>query len=800
MVDISHKDKYIDYARKVYIYGDVLVSKGDTIHLEDIIAVNALGENESFKIPCDSAFVDDITEEETVVGGEVFIASVLHLKCRRFIKEGTKLTNLAANKGVIRMKDLGYAIDPSTGKERKIDIIVSSKAILKRQNYTQVLEAILNNVNNEQEIILNDDAATSEEQLEKALVQAGYKADGTWECNTYAGKFNCVCGTVFWGVTHDAEDTLWADKQPSKENGYGLRKAGLKFSTVEFRAIQTRFGKDSHVEKEVLSYAQGGDEVEEYLRILDSKSGIESEMVKVIEPKDINPVSATETLLSENDFIGTFLDADIFPEGVMLKLPVKYQTIIDSDYNTLSEGFPSESLDSINDVEVFKQITIDKIYIPCYNVRKCWHHRVGKYGHSIISRAINDIIVNCRAYEEEGFDTLSSIYRSICTYYKIVATILGSKRGAVSVLGMSVRYPSSAKAVATLSNDIPENTVEIHSNMAKNLSVKDGDVVLVERFPCLGFVSVRPQYVKVTEDEGCRHTIRASGNSLGSLTLDFDGDVLYLASFHTEGAKEELRYEMETPNELCEKYIKEFNAKMGTPRYKDMSLREYKVSEFEPLTQDSHTEIVGKLVGVKSYTGPVVALAYNLLRVAETSKVEHTQEFNCGIEVFMNIVANSVFKQKHGVKSLHQVVADAVCTADVETLVKEGFGRNTSEMLCSTIKEKASELGIDDLKDHHEKHLKSGRSNIITYIVRNNNELYFASRSILEPTRVTHLVRDYDIVDLPSEMFSKISKIRKSLESDKNMQATVDAATKLVDIIIPIKPEESSKFFTITTL
>ena len=130
MVDISHKDKYIDYARKVYIYGDVLVSKGDTIHLEDIIAVNALGENESFKIPCDSAFVDDITEEETVVGGEVFIASVLHLKCRRFIKEGTKLTNLAANKGVIRMKDLGYAIDPSTGKERKIDIIENNDKFL----------------------------------------------------------------------------------------------------------------------------------------------------------------------------------------------------------------------------------------------------------------------------------------------------------------------------------------------------------------------------------------------------------------------------------------------------------------------------------------------------------------------------------------------------------------------------------------------------------------------------------------------------------------------------------------------
>lgn len=797
MVDISHKDKYIDYPRKIRVFGEIQVSIGDTIYKGDTISFNEDGELKRLNIPCDSAFVDDITTEEMVIGGESYMASIVHLTCRRFLKDGAKLTNMAANKGVIRLRDLGYAIDPSTGRKRKIDVIVSGKAVLKRKNYTQILEAVLNTANEEKEIVIPDDIGTSENKLVKALEHLGHRSDGTWKCHTYAGEFDCVCGTVFWGVTHDADDTLWDHHQTWKEDGSGLRRAGLKLSTIEFRAIQTRFGKDSAIEKEILSYAQGGDELEEHLKILDSKCGVENEAYKILSCSDLNPVNVKETFIAETDLKGTFLDENVHPKGFVLQLPIKYQIMIDKDHNTLYEGFPCEDINSIDDVEVFKKITIDKIYIPCYNVRKCWRHEVGKYGYSNLGRAINDILISCQKYDDGGFDQLSDIYRTVCAYYKQAADDIGSKSGLLSILGMSVRYPNSAKAVATLSNDIPRDTVEIHRNMAKSLKVKSGDVVLIERFPCLGFVSLRPQYVKVTDDESCRYTIRASGNSLGSLTLDFDGDVLFIASLHSEEAKQELKIEMLQPNKICDKYIQRFNENMGVPRFKEMSLQDYKISQFDALTEESHAEIVAKASGVKNYTGPVIALAYNLLRIAEASDIKHDQEFDCALEVFMNTVANSVFKQKHGIKSLHQVVTDAVCLTDIETLVQEGFDRRISEVLCNTIREKAKSLGVDDLKGHHEAHLERGRSNIITYIVRNTNKLYFASRSKLDATRSRDLIRNYDTVDLPSELFNKTSKQRACLDSDIKNKETVEMATKLVNILLPEQPEEDNKFFTI---
>ena len=145
-------------------------------------------------------FIKTIKEIITNVGGAEVPAYRLQISYRRCLKEGTKITNLSANKGVIRLKKLGYAIDPKTGVKRKLDVIVSSKAVLKRKNYTQVVEAILNTLNNENSIVVDDYADTSEDTMSKALSDSGFSKDGTWLCDTYAGKLKCICGKVFWGV------------------------------------------------------------------------------------------------------------------------------------------------------------------------------------------------------------------------------------------------------------------------------------------------------------------------------------------------------------------------------------------------------------------------------------------------------------------------------------------------------------------------------------------------------------------------------------------------------------------------
>ena len=758
MVDISHQDKFIEYDKRIICHGQPVVEVGQSISFRDPIFINKAEKIKTFDVACDFAVVSSIEQSESTVGGVAHLIYVITVAYRRYLKDGTKLTNLAANKGVIRMKELGYAINPKTGEEQKIDVIVSSKAVLKRKNYTQVLEAILNTVNDNNPTVIEDNVKLTEEDVVKALTDSGYNADGTWECYTYMGKFRGVSGKVFWGVTHDADDTTWKPGATHVLNGRGLREAGLKFSNIEFRALTTRFGIDNPIEREIISHAQGHEDVKELLEILNFKLGKAVLNHPLVNVKDINPLRQDSGLMHlPEELEGTIVDPELSEDGFMLKLPVQYQISLDKNFNVLTEGFPY-NLEEVDGEEVYKQFTFDTVYVPYDNLRKCWKHDINQVGLNDIGNSLNTLVTMCHNYlaDDQSGTAISMLYSSIVHYFRIVAQKLSTKRGEISVHGMSVRYPNSAKGVATLSNNLPPNTIEIHHTMARSIHVSDGDVVLVERFPCLGFMSLRPQKIKVTSDSMCKYTIRVSGNSLGSLSLDFDGDVLYIAAFYSDEAVEALEKEFYSPNEDCYKQIVKFNEKMGTPRTKEMSLPDYMISSFEPLTTDVHAEIISKLTGVKSNTGPVVALAYNILRIMENSQYAIDQRLSVSVEVFVDTIANSVFKQKHGAKSPHQIVTDAVCSADEQALIGGGFDREVSEIICGTIRDKAREVGVDNVKQYHAYVKLNGGASIINKIIKAQNLLYFTSRSSLEGCKVAKNVMDHQQVDIPSKIFGKI--------------------------------------------
>lgn len=790
MVDISHADKFIEYTKRYVCFGNVLVSVGDKITTNDALYVNMSEEIKIFDIQCDYAEVVSIEESEDIVGGSIFPTNIVTIFYRRNLKDGTKLTNLAANKGVIRMRDLGYAINPNTGEQQKIDVIVSAKAVIKRKNYTQILEALLNNLNNNKQVVIPKKTNVTEENLKKALLSIGHNSEGTWDCKTYAGDFKCVAGNVFWGVTHDADDTVWRPGATTVQNGRGIREAGLKFSTIEFRALTTRFGNDNAIEQEILQYAQGYEDVKELLTILKHQLGKKSTKYTNYNIKDIKPLRQEEgIMLQKEELVGTIVDPDLSEEGFTLNLPLKYQLVIDHEYNILTSGFPCTVNDTIGEKKVFKVIIFDSIYIPYNNLRKCWKHDIGRVGLNDIGNALNTIIVMSHNYLDDPSSAIHTtmFYKAVGTYFNIVANKLGTKRGELSVHALSVRYPHSAKGVATLSNELESNTIEIHVDMANMLQVKDDDIVLVERFPCLGFMSLRPQKIKVTEDPLCKFTIRVSGNSLGSMSLDFDGDVLFIAAFYTEKAVELLRKEFYSPDEHCIKHIKAFNSKMGKPRFMEMSLSDYKISPFECLTSETHADIINKLTGVKSNTGPVVALVYNLLRLMENSEIAGNKELESEVEVFMDTVANSVFKQKHGIKSLHKVVTDAVCAADLPTLIAEGFNPIISEIICNQIKIKAAEIGIKDVSEYNKQVTTKGGSNVINKIIKKQNILYYTSRTNMEGCKIINNLANYTQVDIPSKIFNKIMNSlciedRKQLQTFKTPQARIACAEVIKDL------------------
>jgi hypothetical protein len=773
MVDKSHVSKFITYKKRYQCYGAIKVEPGQKIKHGHTLSISDSATTKRFDVSCDSAIVESITESVTNVGGIKTPVYNVIVSYRRYLRDGVKLTNMHGNKGEIRMKDLGYAIDPRTGEMRKIDIIVSAKSVEKRHIPGQLLEAITNNITPEanKPVIVDDYYSAPLKYIRESLKRAGLPDDGTWMCETYMGPLTGVCGEVLWGVIGSAENSLWRDGATTRRNIRDIRTAGLKFSHVEIRALQTRFGRDNPIVAEIFSYIQGREDLIDYLDILKSKKGElprGKNIYKAVNLKFVNQASGT--IVDDGSIKDTIVDEDFEPNGFVMELPIRYQVAIDKNDEPVYEGTPSTCI--VGDVA--QSFVFDKIYVPRTAIRRCWRHDNGKWGLSEVGVLLNNMLIMVNRYINEPGEPrhLTMLYRAIFTYFSRVTGILSTKRGEIAQLGMAIRYPFSTKAKATLCNRIPDNTVEIHEDMAQQLDVKNGDIVIVERFPCLGFMSVRLQKIKTTTDEMARYTIRTANTSLISTGLDFDGDDLYIASFHTPESKQALRKEWESPNKQCYEVIKLLNAKSGEPRTLCMTLDDYNITEFEPLTVETHAEIVSKAAGVKSHTGPVIALAYNIMRILENSPVCDDQATNVAIEYFLDRVGNTVFKQKHGVKPLHAIVTEAICTGNVDALVEKGFDRATSETIVGVIAEQARGIGISNMAEYHALAKKRGWSNVVNRIVRANNKIYYASRAKLTACELlAHL--DAPAVDVPSRMLKDMLAGKIGSEQT-NMERFID--------------------------
>lgn len=790
VLDNSLLGVYTTKERRIQCFGDILVCPGQKIIEGQALATCPDGRQELFKVAADEAWVQSITKTIVSIGGLRKEAYDIIIVLKRNIKDGTKITNMHGNKGVIRFKDLGYAINEKTGERVKLQVLVSAKTVGKRKNYGQLLEQMFNNLRDfdsaarktiqpsttvewyadgpavfpgvsmiaakQMPTIIEDEHVVTDEEL--AIIEArhremGFGPEATLKCETYTGKFTAMCGKVFWGVVKDPEDQLWDEDATTITNGKDLRTAGLKFSTVEFKALETIFGTDNPVMREVLSHIQGVDLVHEAVEVIKGKAGEYPSGKRVLDPTKIKTVDQSGgTLFSEESLAGTLADEFFYPNGCVIQLPVKFQTALPiKDFDGVYEGmavFDENTLDR----SMYRALyTSDKVVVPGGVLRRAWKHTAGLYGMSEVATVLNNIVVFCKrhAAEPEEPRHINMLYRAIQVYYSNISRLLSTKKGLIATQALSVRYPHSAKGVATLSTELPMHTVEIHRSMAENIGVKDGDCVLIERFPCLGHMGVRVQKVAITDDPMAKFTIRASSQSLVSTNLDFDGDVIYIAAFHTKEAKAALLEQWKNPSEAYWRYVDRLNNRKGAPFLHEMCLKDYAIHAFPKFTVDSHAEIVGALTGIKAQTGPVIALTYNIMRIMETSGVTLTQESRAQLEMFVEKVAQSVFQQKHvSGASLHDIVIDAVCTGDVAALVSEGFEDGPVRLICDVIKRKASALGVHDLVYFH----KNSKSNIVNKIVRAENTLYFASRSYLEGCRLLEHINT-PVVDLPSRIF-----------------------------------------------
>jgi hypothetical protein len=741
-----------------------IVRRGESVKFGDALGFCEDGGPVIMNLKCDKAKVVKFRKQVSEINGQQVETIVVVVEGVRFLRDGSKFSNLHGNKGIVRFLDLGVAIDPRTGDEVPIDVIISAKSINKRKNFGQILEALANNVTEGADpIVVEDNFIAEKIKVKQALKVKGFPEDGTWMIDTYCGWFQAIVGKMFWGVTKDPEDQLWEDKRTELTNNRELRTSGLKFSHVEMKALTTRFGEGNPLLTEILSHAQGVEILQDEIKILHSAKGEVDTSLPIIDASNVNCVDISTGIFHTVDEIkGTIVDDEFMPEGFVLRLPCYFQAIVDEkNLDAFTMGVPQSDESLQGKIEYL----FNQIYMPNSMIRRCWRHPSGKWGLNNIGLYVNNIILSCHKYSEsnDNMNDRHDLMRSVARYFLNVAKMMGTKSGELSIYGMAVRYPFSSRATAALSEDLPENTIEIHRDMAMFLKVKTGDVVIAERFPCLGFMSIRPQYVKVSDDPQCKYVIRVSGNSLVSMNLDFDGDTLFIASFHDPRSVEILRKEMVTPNKICEDVIKRMNARK-VPEYKEMTLDEFQICHFPKPTSEEHAELVRKATGVKSHTGPVIALAYNLMRIVERNIPYSRLEDHANIEVLLDFVGNSVFSQKHGIKSLQEEVTDAICMADVDEMVSLGFDRGPSQLLCDLIKNEAASLRIQDLVKYHHDVKANGGSKIINLIVRRKNKVYFASRARLGPyALLAHL--QGGAVDLPSSMlYTMLRSDREGIE------------------------------------
>ncbi len=734
IVSRRHADKTVSYRRSFTIFGEDTVLEGDIILKGRVLGIN---EDESpviFDVNCDHAKVIEIKDSEVPFDGRDQPVRIVTLEVVYSFKEGFKITNQHGNKGIVVLEDLGTVHDPKRG-EIPIDVIVSAKSIQKRKNFGQILEALTTMIHGPNErIIVPDDIEASQEAVEKKLVAAGYPKEGTCQVTTPWGNFDAVCGWIHWGVTKTPEEQLWEGKDVWVENQRGLRTRGNKVSTIEMKALTTLFGSGSRVVKEILSYQQGVGEVKELLQILKSLQGQYQDSVPLVNPDTFVYLPAgLGTFHDPGQLDGTLADEVMYPKGCYLQLPIKLRVEIPIDRrkSEIVEGLVGENAYDNPDARVFET---DRLMVPSVALRQPWCHPTGMLGLPDLSTLLNQILeaidrLECGEIKPEQLSTL--VFR----YYHHISRSLSLKTGKISSYLMSVRYPWSSKATASLGQNLEPNWVEIHRDMAQDLKVSTGDFVIVERFPCLGFMSTRIQRVKVTSDPECKFVIRVSENSLVSMNLDFDGDVLFIMSFHTDGAKQELKENFHNPHPRIKEVLDQLNSKK-VPITRTANLQEMKLRSFPDMTPQEHAELNATSLAVKIWTGPVIALCYNLMRIVEGNFNYQDREAHINVEVFLDKVGNSVFSQKHGIKSLREECIEAVCLADVEAMVNLGFPRKETEKLCQIIRRFAAKLGLrndDALRKHYQRHVEEGRSNIINTIVRRFHKSYFATRANLHP-------------------------------------------------------------------
>jgi len=766
LVDTRHAGKEVTYRRSFTIFGEETVLLGDTILKGRVLGVNYDETPVHFEVDCDHAKVVEIRDGVVPFDGLDEPVRLITLDVTYSFKEGFKITNQHGNKGIVSLHDLGTV--SIAGKDVPIDVIVSAKSVQKRNNFGQILEAMTSLITPEGErVVVPDDVVVTVEDVESHLEIHGLPRDGAFVASTPWGEHRSIAGTVHWGVTKTPEEQLWTKKDVLATNQRGLRTRGNKISTVEFKALTTLFGPGSSVIEEILSHQQGMEEVRELLGAVDSLRGNYNPEVPTVSPEAfVYLPSGMGTFHDETKLVGTIADEEMYPNGCYLQLPFTIQVRIPLDRfkSSITETIAGRNAYDNDECRIFET---DRIFVPSSKLRQPWKHPTGKYGLSDIATLLNQIleVVDRLKFGEVKEELVSSM---VFKYYHRITRSLSTKTGKVSQYLMAVRYPWSSKATAALKSTLPENHIEIHADMANDLNVTDGDYVMVERFPCLGFMSTRIQRVLVTDDPQCKYVIRVSGNSLCSMNLDFDGDVIYVMSFHTDGAKQELVENFHNPHPRVKAVLEELNGRK-VPTTRAMNLQEMGIRSFEKKNAEEHAEMNGTSLAVKLWTGPVIALCYGLMRVVEGKLPYADREGHINIEVFLDKVGNSVFSQKHGTKSLREECVEAVCMADAKAMVELGFPMKESLQLCAIIRERAAKLGVrtdEELAEHYRAHVEDGRSNIINVIIRRFHKSYFATRSLLHPIDfLEHLETE------PSDLVGYL--INRSLSETKQLVAAV---------------------------
>ena len=488
---------------------------------------------------------------------------ILKEKC---LEAGDKLTGRHGNKGVVAKilskNEMPYFDVTKNGKieRRYVDVILNPHGVISRMNIGQIFETHLawvakehpdDTVRQKASMMGKPFTKVDTDNISSWLKDSGLDGEGKVILRLnddsdvvnpvvvgyqYLVKLNHMASTKL-SLRGDTGPVSYITEMPlSGKKRYGGQRLGemevwavLAHGGIEL--VREMLGEKANayrLDTGAVSISESLKILVFYLRGLGICLDFLDQDDKVIAPEDFEKLSKNKL---EKYRIRWATNIDMANWGQHMAGKVGDQIIIKEGPKrilTLGELYP-EYKDETGYIHLTEEVTLcgrETKILPVIPLRCRPHHdnRINKFYNKIFlsNLELTDLIRNHQDRSEDYQDCLKKLRNSVENLEKEISKLMQGKNGVIrrTILGKRVKF--SARAVIVPDPEIDADTVLIPKEIMKELKIKEGNTVLLNRQPSLHSHNIQAFKALI----GRNKTIAINPLVCGGFNADFDGDTM----------------------------------------------------------------------------------------------------------------------------------------------------------------------------------------------------------------------------------------------------------------------------------